>query len=58
MVVYGITDMNNTHHDVSCTERGAKNYATRNGFTVVTKRIGYHSYWVAEKVNGKWLPIN
>ena len=59
IVVYGIADCNNTHHDAGCgTERGAKNFATRNGFTIVTMRVGYHSYWVAEKVNGKWLPIN
>ena len=58
IICYGIADENNTHHDVSNTEIGAKNYATRNGWTVVTRRVGYHSFWIAEKVNGKWLPID
>lgn len=57
IVCYGVANYNNEHIDVSLTERGAKNFATRNGFTIVTVRNGYFSSWVAEKVNGKWLPI-
>ena len=58
-LIYGVADHNNRHHDVSSTEKGAKISATRKGYTIVTARhmYHYHAYWVAEKVNGKWLPI-
>lgn len=51
--VYGVLS-NNVHVDVSTTLRGAKNFATRNEYIVVTKRIGYNACKVAKKLNGKW----
>lgn len=58
MDVYGVLS-NDVHVDVSKTLKGAKNYATRNGFNVVTIRYnsGYIASQVAEKVNGKWKTI-
>ena len=54
--VYGIVDNNGTHHDVSSSERGAKRYASLNGYTKVSIRQGggYNPFIIAEKVNGKW----
>lgn len=48
---YGILDANNCHIDVSKTERGAKNYATRHGFTAVSRRFnnGYHVELVSNR---------
>jgi ABC-type phosphonate transport system ATPase subunit len=56
--VYGIT-YNGIHTDTSNTERGAKCYATRNGFTTVSVRFncGYVVAIIAERVNGKWQAI-
>lgn len=53
---YGILNSDNVHIDVSNTERGAKNYATRNGFDIVTIRynMGYNAAIISKKVNGKW----
>jgi len=58
--VYGITYLYRNdwiHIDVSKTERGAKLYATRHGYTKVSIRQGYHSEIIAEKVNGKWQSV-
>jgi len=43
--------------DTSSTERGAKNHATRHGYTKVYIRFnnGYHIRRVASKVAGKWV---
>jgi len=60
MDIYGIT-FNGTHVDVSNTERGAKNYATRNGYNIVSIRYncGYIAKEIAKKDNhGKWIAIN
>lgn len=54
-VIYGILNNEGTHTDVSKTLRGAKRYATLNGYEVVTKRIEYNAHVVAKKVNGKWI---
>ena len=56
---YGVLSIDETHIDVSKTERGAKNYATRNGYNVVTIRYnnGYIAAQIAKKTNGKWQPI-
>ena len=55
-IAYGVGK--DIHCDVSKTERGAKIYATRNGYTKVTLRVGYHSCIIAEKVNGKWQGVD
>lgn len=57
IVMYGIADEDNTHHDISLSERGAKNWATRNGFSIVTRRVGYSAVYIAQKVNGKWVAM-
>ena len=57
-VMYGIVyGEDNVHCDVSKTERGAKIYATRNGYTKVTFRVGYNASIIAEKINGKWQSV-
>jgi hypothetical protein len=57
--VYGVVS-NGAHVDVSNTLLGAKQYATRNGYTVVTLRhnAGHIATKCVEKINGKWLPYN
>ena len=48
---YGILNADNCHVDVSQTERGAKNYATRHGFTAVSRRFnnGYQVELVSNR---------
>jgi len=53
--VFGITDSNNVHTDVSSTLLGAKQYATRNGFVKVSKRVGYNASVVATKMHTGWV---
>lgn len=57
--IYGIIS-NGIHIDVSNTERGAKQYATRNGFNIVSIRFncGYIVTEIAIKNNNKWTNIN
>jgi hypothetical protein len=59
MNIYGVIS-NGTHIDTSKTEKGAKNYATRHGYTKVSIRFncGYIAAEIAEKINGKWKTIN
>lgn len=54
--IYGILS-NGTHHDVAKTERGAKRYATLNGYNTITVRpaCGYHADIVAARIDGKWI---
>ena len=54
-VIFGTLSNKGTHVDTSKTLRGAKMYATRNGLSVVSKRVGYSATVVAKKVDGKWL---
>jgi|VirMetMinimDraft_7_1064189.scaffolds.fasta_scaffold08517_10 hypothetical protein len=54
--IYGVI-YNGIHTDVSNTVKGAKNYATRNGFNIISIRYncGYNVEEIANKVNGKWI---
>lgn len=56
MNTYGILNKDDCHIDVSKTERGAKNYATRHGYNTVTIRYNcsYHVNIISKKINGKW----
>lgn len=54
ILVYG-TSINGVHTDTSKTMKGAKRYATLNGFKNVTKRIGYNSMIIFNKVGNKWI---
>lgn len=54
--IYGILNSEGTHTDVSKTLRGAKRYATLNGYDTITIRLGYNTFIVENKVNGKWQP--
>ncbi len=58
MNTYGVL-LNGVHKDVSKSERGAKNYATRHGFLTVTIRYncGYVVAEIAHKYTGKWQTI-
>ena len=57
MNTFGVIS-NGAHVDTSTTERGAKIYATRNGFNLVSIRynLGYNAEVIAEKLNGRWAP--
>lgn len=59
MNIYGVLDHEDVHIDVSKTLRGAKKFATMNGYTKVSIRYncGYNVSILAEKVNGKWKNI-
>lgn len=54
--IYGVL-INDAHIDVSKSLKGAKQYATRNGYNIVTVRYncGYTATVVAKRLNGKWL---
>jgi len=56
---FGVLNHEGVHIDVSKSLKGAKNYATRNGYTKVSIRynMGYIASIVAEKINGKWVNI-
>ncbi len=56
--IYGVLS-NGVHVDVSKTERGAKQFATKNGYLTVTIRYncGYIAKEIAHKYEGKWKPI-
>ena len=59
MNIYGVL-VNDTHIDGSKTEKGAKIYATKHGYDIVTIRYncGYVAEQIAHKQAGKWYPIN
>jgi hypothetical protein len=53
---YGVLNAQGIHTDVSKTERGAKQYATLNGYTQVSIRFngGYNAVIIAEKKGNRW----
>lgn len=55
---YGVI-VNGTHIDVSKTEKGAKNYASRHGHTKVSIRYngGYVAAVIAEKKGKRWHEV-
>lgn len=55
--IYGVIGYEGMHIDVSKTEKGAKQYATRNGYDKVSVRFrgGNIATVVAEKINNKWV---
>jgi hypothetical protein len=57
MIVYGIINHQNVFTDTSSTLRGAKRYATINGYFAVGYRIGYNVFKTHEKDNNtdKWV---
>lgn len=55
--MYGVIDSTGAHVDVSKTEKGAKNYASQNGYKKVSVRYnsGYNAEIIAVKnPKGKW----
>ena len=56
--IYGVINYIGEMIDVSNSERGAKNYATRNGYDLVSIRYdaGYYVDILFMKVAGKWQP--
>ena len=57
--IYGVL-VDGVHIEISKTERGAKQYATKHGYLTVTVRYncGYIAAQIAHKYTGKWQPIN
>ena len=58
--IYGVIASDYGHLDTSNTERGAKNYATRHGYDLVSVRYngGYDVDLVAMKIANKWQPYD
>lgn len=54
IAIYGVLNRDGVHIDVSLSLLGAKQYATRNGYSEVSKRIGYNAMIVARKINNNW----
>lgn len=57
--VFGVVNLEGIHTDVSNSERGAKRYATLNGYNKISVRYngGYVVNIVAEKINKKWVNV-
>lgn len=57
--VFGVVNSEGIHTDVSNSERGAKRYATLNGYDKVSVRynLGNVVEVVAEKVGKKWVDV-
>lgn len=55
--IWGVLDSNDCLIDVSNTERGAKNYATRHGYIRIGYRIGYNAFATHEKIGNEWVEI-
>lgn len=51
---YGVWNKQNGHVDVSMTLRGAKLFASKNGYIIVSRREGKYTRKLAKKLNGKW----
>ena len=58
VVIYGILNAEGIHTDTSKTLRGAKCYATINGYSNVSVRMGYNVIELFKKVNNKWVELN
>lgn len=56
---YGVLSTEGNHIDVSKTEKGAKNYASRHGYTRVSIRYnsGYVAVVIAEKKGNRWHSV-
>ena len=54
--LYGVCGRDGGFIATSKTERGAKNHATRNGYSEVYKmhQVSWAVILVSEKINGKW----
>lgn len=57
MNIYGVINSDGVHIDVSRSEKGAKQYATINGYKKVSIRYnsGYVVAVISVKINGKWV---
>lgn len=57
--IFGVVNSDGIHTDVSNSERGAKRYATLNGYDKVSVRYncGYVVEVVAKKVGKKWVDV-
>lgn len=58
MKIYGVITKRGEFLDTSKTERGAKSYATQNGYSRIGYRIEYNVTETHEKINGRWRPKN
>lgn len=54
--IYGVVNAQGIHTDVSKTEKGAKNYATRHGYNKVSIRYncGYNVDVISIKHGNRW----
>lgn len=58
-IAYGVVGYDGGFIETSTTLKGAKNHATRNGYTEVYKmhRVSWAVWNVAQKVGKKWVDI-
>ena len=56
--IYGILDANNCLIDVSNSEKGCKQYATRNEYNKIGYRIGYNAFLTHIKIGKRWEKVN
>lgn len=58
-LIYGVLTATHGHMDTSHTEKAAKAFATRAGYTTVTARPegSYNAFTVAVKEGGKWKSV-
>ena len=57
MRIYGVLDGNGCHIDISRTEKGAKKYATMNGYNKVTCRFTHNAIILFERIGSKWVEL-
>ena len=59
MNIYGVLDRNDCHIDLTQSLKGAKRFATLNGYDKVSCRNSnsYNVTILFEKINNKWKPF-
>ena len=60
ITVYGVVQSDGSHCDCSLTEKGAKQFATRHGYTAITRRAngGYFAPVIARRKGKRWCRVN
>ena len=56
--IYGILDTNNCLIDISKSEKGCKQYATKNEYNKIGYRIGYNVFLTHIKIGKRWEKVN
>lgn len=54
-IIFGVLDLNSCQIDISKSEFAAKRYATINGYTTISYRVGYNAFIHSQKIKNKWV---